>query len=99
LEKISRRKFVTTTAVAGASAVLCAPSLAFENQSMGSDGVPEAPHKAREVATLQAVPFRMSDVRLRVAYEIPSRNLGYRNVFIRTGDHSSTFRTEPNRAI
>ena len=30
LETISRRKFVTTAAVAGASAVLGAPSFAFE---------------------------------------------------------------------
>src|SRR5215472_15105730 len=65
LEKISRRRFVTTAAVAGASAVLGAPSFAFENQSTDADGPPEALHKAREVATLQAVPFRMSNVRLR----------------------------------
>ena len=65
LDKISRRKFVATAAVAGASAVLGAPSFAFENQSTGADGTPAGLHKGREVATLQAVPFRMSNVRLQ----------------------------------
>ena len=62
--KISRRTFVATAAVAGASAVLRAPAFAFENQSPGTGVATGATPKGREVVPLQAVPFGMSNVRL-----------------------------------
>ncbi|HEY4959625.1 MAG TPA: glycoside hydrolase family 127 protein [Terriglobales bacterium] len=62
--KISRRTFVATAAVAGASAVLRAPAFAFENQRPGTAVATGAKPKAREVVSLQAVPFGMSNVRL-----------------------------------
>ncbi len=64
LRKISRRTFVATAAVAGASAVLRAPAFAFENQSPGTAVATGAKLKGREVVPLQAVPFGMSNVRL-----------------------------------
>ena len=36
MEKVSRRKFVATAAVAGAAAVLRPPAFAFENQGPGA---------------------------------------------------------------
>jgi uncharacterized protein len=62
--KISRRTFVATAAVAGASAVLRAPAFAFENQSPGTAVATGAMPKGREVIPVQAVPFGMSNVRL-----------------------------------
>src|ERR1035438_9827727 len=56
---ISRRTFVATAAVAGASAVLRAPAFAFENQSPGKGVATGATPKGREVVPLQAVPFPM----------------------------------------
>ena len=64
LEKTSRRKFVATAAVAGASAVLGAPAFGFENQSPGASLTTGAMKVGREVVPLQAVPFPMKNVRL-----------------------------------
>ncbi len=64
LHKISRRTFVATAAVAGASAVLRAPAFAFTNQSPGTAVATGAMPKGREVVPVQAVPFGMSNVRL-----------------------------------
>jgi DUF1680 family protein len=65
MERVSRRKFVTTAAVVGASAVLGKPSFAFENQDAAatSNAVPKS--LGREVVASQAVPFPMKDVRLQ----------------------------------
>ena len=65
MEKVSRRKFVTTAAVVGASAALRTPSFAFRNQ--GTVATPNAASKpvGREVVTSPAVPFPMKDVRLQ----------------------------------
>jgi uncharacterized protein len=62
--KISRRTFVATAAVAGASAVLRAPEFAFGNQIPGTAVATGAMPKGREVVAVQAVPFGMSNVRL-----------------------------------
>ncbi len=62
--KISRRTFVATAAVAGASAVLRAPAFAFENQIPSTAIANGTVAKGREVVSLQAVPFGMSNVRL-----------------------------------
>ena len=65
MEKVSRRKFVTTAAVVGASAALRTPSFAFRNQ--GTVATPNAASKpvGREAVTSPAVPFPMKDVRLQ----------------------------------
>ena len=62
--KISRRTFVATAAVAGASAVLRAPAFAFEDQLPSTAVANATVAKGREVVPLQAVPFGMSNVRL-----------------------------------
>jgi len=65
LKKVSRRKFIATAAVAGASAVFHAPALAFEGLGGGGDSTGEAKALRREVIPLEAVPFAMKDVRLQ----------------------------------
>ena len=43
MEKVSRRKFVATAAVAGAAAVLRPPAFAFENQGPGASAAVAGP--------------------------------------------------------
>lgn len=65
MEKISRRKFVTTAAaVAGASAVLRTSVFSFQNQSLGGTSAAAQKRIGREIVPLRAVPFPMSNVRL-----------------------------------
>ena len=65
MERVSRRKFVTTAAVVGASAVLRAPSFAFENQGAAPTSTNTPKPIGREVVSSQAVPFPMKDVQLQ----------------------------------
>jgi uncharacterized protein len=64
MEKISRRKFVATAAVAGAAAVLRPPAFAFENQGPGA-GTAVAGPVDHEVIVPQASPFPMKSVKLQ----------------------------------
>jgi hypothetical protein len=61
MEKVSRRKFVATVAVAGAAAVL-RPGSAFENQAPGTAGAAPVDH---EVIVRQASPFPIKSVKLQ----------------------------------
>jgi DUF1680 family protein len=62
VEKISRRKFVATAAIAGATAALPRHAFAFGKQA--SSATQASRQADREVVALQAVPFAMKDVRL-----------------------------------
>jgi len=65
VKPINRREFVTTAAVAGASAFLsAAPALAFENRGRGAFSRGASTSASREVVALQALPFPMKNVRL-----------------------------------
>lgn len=61
MEKVSRRKFVASAAVAGAAAVL-RPAFAFDNQGPGAAATGAVNH---EVMAPQASPFPMKSVRLQ----------------------------------
>ena len=63
MEKISRRQFVATAAVAGAAAVLPAGTFALQEPSP-KPATSAAKQVTREVVSLQAVPFPMKNVRL-----------------------------------
>jgi hypothetical protein len=63
MEKVSRRKFVATAAVAGTAAVL-RPAFAFENQGPGA-GTAVAGPVDHEVIAAQASPFPMKSVKLQ----------------------------------
>ncbi len=63
MEKVSRRKFVATAAVAGAAAVLRPPAFAFENQGPGASAASKP--AGHEVIAPQASPFPMKNVRLQ----------------------------------
>jgi len=65
LEKLSRRKFVATAAVAGAASVLRAPAFAFENQGPGASSAAAAKPLGREVVASRAIPFPMKSVKLQ----------------------------------
>jgi DUF1680 family protein len=64
VDKISRRKFVATVAVAGASAVLHKPAHAVAFQAASASSAMPAKQDGREVVPLRAIPFPMADVRL-----------------------------------
>jgi len=64
LHRISRRKFVATTAVVGAGAVLRAPVFAFEGQGAGASSADASKAVNHEVVPRQASPFAMKNVRL-----------------------------------
>jgi hypothetical protein len=63
-EKISRRKFVASAAIAGASAALGTPGFSFEDRRPGASAAIGAVQAGREVVPQQAVPFPMKNVRL-----------------------------------
>jgi hypothetical protein len=56
MEKVSRRKFVATAVVAGATAVLRPPAFAFENQGHGAVTAIAGP-VTHEIIAPQASPF------------------------------------------
>jgi Beta-L-arabinofuranosidase, GH127 len=64
MEKVSRRKFVATAAVAGTAAVLRPPAFAFENQGPGA-GTAVAGPVDHEVIAPQASSFPMKNVKLQ----------------------------------
>jgi len=64
MEKVRRRKFVATAAVAGAAAVLRPPAFAFDNQGAGAVTAVAGPVD-HEVIAPQASPFPMKNVRLQ----------------------------------
>jgi DUF1680 family protein len=64
LEKISRRQFVATAAVAGAAAVLPTGTFALQAESPKAVSTSAAKQISREVVSLQAVPFPVKNVRL-----------------------------------
>jgi uncharacterized protein len=65
MEKFTRRKFVATSAVAGAASFLRVPAFAVEDQGTvaGSAASPKA--LGREMDASQAVPFSLKNVRLQ----------------------------------
>jgi len=64
MEKVSRRKFVATAAVAGAATILRPSAFAYENQ-VKSAATPLAGPGGHEVVAPQASPFPMKNVRLQ----------------------------------
>ncbi len=64
MKKISRRQFVATAAVASAAAVLPSGTFALQEDSPKLVAPSVAKQLNREVLSLQAVPFPMSNVRL-----------------------------------
>ena len=69
MEKVSRRKFVATAAVAGTAAVLRPPAFAFENQGPGA-GTAVAGPVDHEVVAPQASSFPMKNVKLVLSTEL-----------------------------
>jgi uncharacterized protein len=65
VNRITRRKFVATTAVVGAGAVLRSPAFAFASQSEGTSSAASSKAVNREVVAPQARPFPMKNVRLQ----------------------------------
>jgi hypothetical protein len=65
VNRISRRKFVATTAVVGAGAVLRAPAFAFTDQGAGASSAAASRAVNRELVAPQASPFPMKNVRLQ----------------------------------
>ncbi|MGA1988739.1 MAG: glycoside hydrolase family 127 protein [Candidatus Sulfotelmatobacter sp.] len=65
MNRITRRKFVATTAVVGAGAVLRSPAFAFASQSEGTSSAASSKAVNREVVAPQARPFPMKNVRLQ----------------------------------
>jgi uncharacterized protein len=65
VKTISRRKFVATTAVIGAGAVLRAPAFAFEDQGASASSADSSKAVNHEVIAPQASPFPMKNVRLQ----------------------------------
>src|SRR5512141_750188 len=64
MKTTSRRKFIATTAVVGAGAVLRAPAFAFEDQGTSASSAAASKAVTHEVVVPQASPFPLKDVRL-----------------------------------
>jgi uncharacterized protein len=65
MEKVSRRRFVATAAVASAAAALRAPAFTFENQGPGTGAAIVSKPVNYEVIAPQASPFLMKNVKLQ----------------------------------
>jgi DUF1680 family protein len=64
VNKISRRKFVATTTIVGAGAMLRVPAFALEDQSTGAISAASSKAMNHEVVVPQTSPFPMKNVRL-----------------------------------